>query len=111
MARHESEERRMVPSVALAKGGWKKSKPMYVVYRIRSRRNPEVVYIGVTRNLQKRLEGHRTGTTRATHGVTDWEVVFYAAFRDKQTAFDFERYLKSGSGIAFGKKRLWPEIR
>ncbi len=31
----------------------------------------------------------------------------YAAFRAKEQALAFERYLKSGSGHAFARKRLW----
>jgi putative endonuclease len=33
--------------------------------------------------------------------------VTYVAFSDEQQAGMFERYLKSGSGHAFAKKRLW----
>jgi hypothetical protein len=34
-------------------------------------------------------------------------LVTYVAFADKQKAQAFELYLKSGSGHAFAKKRLW----
>jgi putative endonuclease len=30
----------------------------------------------------------------------------YIAFMDEKKAFEFEKYLKSGSGRAFAKKRL-----
>jgi len=34
------------------------------------------------------------------------ELVTYIAFTDKYKAFNFEKYLKSGSGKAFANKRL-----
>ena len=33
-------------------------------------------------------------------------VIFYCAFENKHQAFEFERYLKSGSGIAFRNKHF-----
>jgi hypothetical protein len=36
-----------------------------------------------------------------------WELVTYHAFQDKFKAYDFERYLKTGSGKAFASKRFW----
>ncbi len=38
---------------------------------------------------------------------TPWKLVTYIAFSDERKAETFERYLKSGSGHAFAKKRLW----
>jgi hypothetical protein len=38
---------------------------------------------------------------------TPWRVVTYLAFSDENKAAAFERYLKSGSGHAFARKRLW----
>jgi hypothetical protein len=35
------------------------------------------------------------------------DLITYLAFRDKNRALSFEKYLKSHSGIAFAKKRLW----
>jgi putative endonuclease len=34
------------------------------------------------------------------------ELLTYTAFTDKYKAYQFEKYLKSGSGIAFRNKRL-----
>ncbi len=35
-----------------------------------------------------------------------WELIFYTAFDRRKDAFAFERYLKTGSGIAFSNKRF-----
>lgn len=42
----------------------------------------------------------------ATANCQPVELIFYCAFKNKYTAFDFEKYLKSGSGRAFMQKRL-----
>jgi len=34
-------------------------------------------------------------------------VIWYAAFETEEKARAFEKYLKSGSGAAFAKKRFW----
>jgi hypothetical protein len=36
-----------------------------------------------------------------------WEPISYHAFAEADRARDFERYLKTGSGQAFAKKRFW----
>jgi predicted GIY-YIG superfamily endonuclease len=42
----------------------------------------------------------------ATAGKLPLELIFYCAFKNKYQAYNFEKYLKSGSGSAFMKKRL-----
>lgn len=63
-------------------------------------------YTGYTKNLRDRIKRHIRGSTRFTgiHKIED--LVFYAAFPDKQTDISFEEYLKSSSGKAFRNKRL-----
>jgi putative endonuclease len=63
-------------------------------------------YIGCTDNLEKRLERHNKGYVIATRDRLPMELVLYVAFKDKYKAYLFEKYLKSGSGRAFVKKRL-----
>jgi len=36
-----------------------------------------------------------------------WKLKRYIAFQSKPAALTFERYLKTGSGHAFARKRLW----
>jgi predicted GIY-YIG superfamily endonuclease len=43
----------------------------------------------------------------ATKGKLPVELVFYCAFKKELSAFEFEKYLKSGSGRAFMNKRLF----
>jgi hypothetical protein len=39
--------------------------------------------------------------------IPTMEADYYVAFTDPAKAEAFERYLKSGSGHAFARKRLW----
>jgi len=63
-------------------------------------------YIGCTENLDKRLEKHRHHAVPTTSRLRPDELVFYAAFKSKEKAYAFEKYLKSSSGFAFRNKRL-----
>ena len=62
---------------------------------------------GVTSDLKKRLADHNAGKSRHTSKYVPWKLVTYVAFSDERKAESFEQYLKSGSGHAFAKKRLW----
>ena len=57
--------------------------------------------------LKQRLADHNAGKSPHTSKYTPWRLVTYVAFSDIEKARAFERYLKSGSGHAFAKKRLW----
>jgi hypothetical protein len=41
------------------------------------------------------------------HRFVHGKLFFYGAFETEERAREFERYLKSASGKAFGSKRLW----
>jgi len=64
------------------------------------------IYTGCTNNLENRLERHNKKQVHYTRDKLPVELVTYLAFTDKYKAYNFEKYLKSGSGIAFRNKRL-----
>jgi putative endonuclease len=80
---------------------------MQYVYLMRSKVQPDQRYVGTTRNLRARLNAHNAGQSLHTTKYKPWEIVGYFAFLSAQRAFEFEKYLKSGSGRAFAAKRLW----
>ena len=80
---------------------------MRYVYLMRSVRRPERKYIGITSDLQARLEEHNEGKSRFTRGGGPWQIVVAVRFRDHKRAEEFEAYLKSGSGHAFARRHLW----
>ena len=63
-------------------------------------------YTGCTDNLDDRLKRHKAGWVPATKNRLPVELETYTVFNDKYKAYNFEKYLKSGSGRAFLKKRL-----
>ena len=83
---------------------------MHYVYILRSINHPKRLYIGCTQNIEKRLIQHSRGDSTYSKTYAPWELEAYMAFREKYLAEDFERYLKSGSGHAFLKKRLLPKL-
>jgi len=64
-------------------------------------------YVGVTSDLKQRLAEHNTGKSSHTSKYSPWKLMTYIAFSDDRKAEIFEHYLKSGSGHAFARKRLW----
>jgi predicted GIY-YIG superfamily endonuclease len=63
-------------------------------------------YVGLTDNLSARLAKHNAGEVSHTAKLRPWQIKTAIAFRSRDKAAEFERYLKSPSGRAFSKKRL-----
>ena len=80
---------------------------MKYVYLVKSESYPDQLYVGVTSDLKKRLNAHNAGGCTHTAKFKPWKLVTYVAFLDDAKAVAFEDYLKSGSGRAFARKRLW----
>ena len=80
---------------------------MWYVYLLQSEKFPDQRYVGITADLKKRLPDHNAGKSPHTSKYTPWKLVTYVAFSEEQKAKTFEPYLKSGSGHAFARKRLW----
>ncbi|HLV06967.1 MAG TPA: GIY-YIG nuclease family protein [Croceibacterium sp.] len=80
---------------------------MFYVYLIQSVADADQRYVGTTADLRRRLQAHNEGNSSHTSKFRPWRLVTYVAFSDRTKAAAFERYLKSGSGHAFAKKRLW----
>jgi predicted GIY-YIG superfamily endonuclease len=80
---------------------------MYYVYLLESIPFSDRRYIGVTSDLSHRLKGHNEGKSSHTAKFLPWRLVTCIAFSAARKAALFERYLKSGSGHAFARKRLW----
>jgi predicted GIY-YIG superfamily endonuclease len=79
---------------------------MTFVYILQSIAFPDRFYAGVTADVSARLAKHNAGEVLHTSKYMPWHLKTYIAFSDKTKAYAFEKYLKSGSGRAFAKKRL-----
>jgi predicted GIY-YIG superfamily endonuclease len=56
------------------------------------------------------LRDHNSGKSAHTAKYRPWTLETYLAFSDRSQALDFERHLKTASGIAFARKRLRPHL-
>jgi putative endonuclease len=80
---------------------------MHYVYLLESESEPDRRYVGLTIDLRQRLQDHNAGKSSHAAKYRPWRIVTYVAFSNRSKAEAFERYLKSGSGHAFARKRLW----
>ena len=76
---------------------------MYYVYSLKCK---DGYYVGCTDNLKERIIRHKKGNVPATADRLPVILDFYLAVNNKYMAFEFEKYLKSGSGRSFIKKHL-----
>lgn len=80
---------------------------MRYVYLLQSEAFSDQRYVGLTSKLKRRLAEHNAGKSSHTSKYAPWRLVTYIALSDERKAEVFERYLKSGSGHAFARKRPW----
>ena len=77
---------------------------MWTVYILRC--SDGEFYTGCTADLEDRMKRHHAGEVPATRDRLPLILVTYIVFSEKQKAYDFEKYLKTGSGRAVMNKRL-----
>jgi len=63
-------------------------------------------YVGLADDIGNRLVKHNEGGVTHTARLRPWRLKTAVAFRDRDKAAAFEKYLKSPSGRAFAKKRV-----
>lgn len=78
---------------------------MYYVYILQSKKD-ESFYTGFTEDLKKRIQDHNWHASTYSKSKAPYHLIWYCTFLDKKKALQFEKYLKSGSGFAFARKRL-----
>ena len=64
-------------------------------------------YVGYTPDLKNRLKKHLDGKVIPTKSNLNYHLEWYCAFRSRSQSLSFEKYLKTGSGNAFMKKRFF----
>ena len=78
---------------------------MWKVYILKC--NDSTHYTGCTSDIDARMKRHNNGEVDYTSTRLPIELKCYFAFTDKYKAYNFEKYLKSGSGKAFAQKRFF----
>jgi putative endonuclease len=68
-------------------------------------------YTGSTGDLRTRLRFHAEGRVRSTANRRPFRLIYYEACLNRGDAFRRERFLKTGKGKRFLKKRLAESLR
>ena len=77
---------------------------MFYVYSLKCK---DGFYVGCTNDLKDRISRHQKGQVDATKDRLPVKLDFYVALDNEYKDFNFEKYLKSGSGRAFIKRHFW----
>jgi putative endonuclease len=78
---------------------------MYYVYALKSlRRN--YIYVGITDNLDRRLNEHNSGRNKTTKPYKPFEILYIEKVVNREIAREREKKLKSGYGKEFLKNLL-----
>jgi len=66
---------------------------VYYVYAIQSNVK-HWVYIGLTKDVNNRVERHNSGRERTTKSYRPFQLIFVQEYSDRKSARDAEKYLK-----------------
>ncbi|MEM1001651.1 MAG: GIY-YIG nuclease family protein [Bacteroidota bacterium] len=77
---------------------------VYTVYILKC--NDYTHYVGCTSDFEERFSRHIKGYVHYTKTRLPLSVAVKICFDDRYKAYEFEKYLKSGSGRAFMKRHL-----
>jgi predicted GIY-YIG superfamily endonuclease len=78
----------------------------WFVYILRNAETPPRYYTGHTSDVARRQAEHNAGSCIHTAKYRPWSIDVVIEFADERRAVAFERYLKSGSGVAFAHRHL-----
>ena len=76
------------------------------VYVLRSLKNAERIYVGLTEDIDRRFSEHNAGECDSNYKFRPWKCEVKIWFEDTEKAKRFEAYLKSGSGRTFSKRHF-----
>ncbi|MBD3750399.1 MAG: GIY-YIG nuclease family protein [Sphingobacteriales bacterium] len=66
----------------------------------------KIRYVGLTSDLNRRLDEHNSGLSKFTKAYKPWKLVYKEKFETRLEARNREKYLKSGVGREFLNKIL-----
>ena len=78
---------------------------MYYVYILKSKKD-NLLYIGCTDDLKRRVAEHNYGKTPSTAPRRPWELLYYEAYQTKTLVRKTELFYKTGQGRRQIKKKL-----
>ena len=78
---------------------------MFTVYVLKSNVDGRL-YVGFTDDLERRIKEHNSGKTKSTKGYKPWQIAYTETVSDRLEARKREKYLKSGIGKEFLKRKI-----
>jgi len=63
-------------------------------------------YIGITNNLDRRLQEHKSGSTKGGQVIGDFKLMHTEEFSDYSSARKREKFLKSGQGRKWFRENI-----
>lgn len=82
------------------------AEPKRFVYILKSVNTAGAYYVGVTSDMERRLEAHNAGLSSHTAKARPWRRVVVIEFDEEPPAIAFERYLKTGSVREFARRHF-----
>jgi putative endonuclease len=83
---------------------------MFYIYILKSKIDQRL-YTGYTSDLRRRLKEHISGTVQSTQNRRPLELIYYEAYKNKQSALKREKYLKTTKGKNELRKQIGNDMR
>lgn len=80
-------------------------KKYFYTYVLKSYKDKNL-YVGFTKNLQRRIEEHNSGKVTSTKARTPFQLVYWEGCLDQTDAIQREKYLKTAWGKRYIKNRI-----
>jgi putative endonuclease len=78
---------------------------MFYTYILKSRIK-NYIYVGLTNNLQRRVNQHNSGKEKTTSPYKPFDLIHFESFNTRTEARAQEKYFKSGCGKEWIKNNL-----
>lgn len=75
---------------------------IYVLFSL----NDKGIYIGFTDDLNRRVKEHQKGFVKSTKDRRPIKLIYFEGYKDKKSAVNREKYLKSGWGRNYLNKMV-----
>jgi putative endonuclease len=77
----------------------------FFVYALVSAKDKRI-YVGFSRDIDKRIYEHNSGKTKSTKGFRPWTLLYFEEVEGRDSARQREKYYKSGIGKEFLKSLI-----
>jgi len=78
---------------------------MFYIYILKSKVDNKF-YTGFSADLKNRIKNHNKGSVNSTKNRRPLELIYYEAYRDKESALKREKFLKTTKGKLLLRKQI-----